>query len=293
MSAFQSLTARLLFAADASRAVLHLRADDGRFAIAAEAVRHGLEQIRNVTPDAANLDRQTLDALQAGATLAEDLPEGGAGAGTAGAQARIVAPLTLDGELVGVISLHHAKGASGFATGAREALESARKQALALLRTRRGAALQTGVDDLRTAAAQAVLDRLRQGLGVQRCTYRRPVLDAYAFPVVLESREEGVRALLGDFTIVQSGQPVINKLLEGRAQVVQPDTRAASDEQIFHVMLGHYGNMRAQIVTPYIVGDELAGVLSVHDLAGTRDWTDEEQKLAAEATRLIGKIYAP
>jgi hypothetical protein len=108
---------------------------------------------------------------------------------------------------------------------------------------------------------QTILDELRQALDVQRCTYRRPVLSAYAFPVVFESRAEGINSLLGDFTIIRTGQPVINLLLSKRAQAVQDDCSTASSDPVFHTMLAHYGGMRAQIVTPFIVGDELGGLV--------------------------------
>jgi GAF domain-containing protein len=55
-------------------------------------------------------------------------------------------------------------------------------------------------------------------------------------------------------------------------------------------MLAHYGGMRAQMVTPYIVLDQLKGVLSVHELRRTRAWTQAEKARAAEAAALIGAI---
>ena len=56
-------------------------------------------------------------------------------------------------------------------------------------------------------------------------------------------------------------------------------------------MLAHYGGMRAQVVTPFIVGDELKGVLSIHELRNPRAWTSAEKALAAEAAALIGTIF--
>ena len=138
---------------------------------------------------------------------------------------------------------------------------------------------------------QAVLDALRLALDVQRCTFRQPVEAAYEFPVTFESRAEGVNALLGDFTIVQTGQPVIRKLLAERAQVVQNDCSIASTEPLFHTMLAHYGGMRAQIVTPFIVGDQLRGVLSIHELRHTRIWTEAEKALGMQAAQLIGGMF--
>jgi GAF domain-containing protein len=56
-------------------------------------------------------------------------------------------------------------------------------------------------------------------------------------------------------------------------------------------MLAHYGGMRAQIVTPFIVGDELKGVLSIHELRHARDWTEEEKKFGAAAVQMIGTLF--
>jgi GAF domain-containing protein len=100
-----------------------------------------------------------------------------------------------------------------------------------------------------------------------------------------------MRSLLGDFTIVQTGQPVIVKLLAERKQVIQEDCNIASADPLFHKMLAHYGGMRAQMVTPFIVGDQLKGVLSVHELRDVRIWTAAEKALAAEAASLIGAIF--
>ena len=146
-------------------------------------------------------------------------------------------------------------------------------------------------EDLSSAAAQAILDRVRLTLEVQRCTFRQPVQAGYAFPVTLESRMDEVRSLLGDFTIVQTGQPVIVKLLAERKQVIQENCETASSDPLFHKMLAHYGGMRAQVVTPFIVGDTLKGVLSIHELRNPRAWTSAEKALAAEAAALIGTIF--
>jgi len=146
-------------------------------------------------------------------------------------------------------------------------------------------------ENLRSAATQTILDRVRVALDVQRCTFRQPVQEAFAFPVTFESRADGLRSLLGDFTIVQIGQPVIVKLLSERKQVVQENCRVASDDPLFHKMLAHYGGMRAQVVTPFIVGDQLKGVLSIHELRHPRNWTEAEKALAAEAAALIGAIF--
>jgi GAF domain-containing protein len=56
-------------------------------------------------------------------------------------------------------------------------------------------------------------------------------------------------------------------------------------------MLAHYGGMRAQVVTPIIIDDQLTGVLSIHELRDVRAWTTAEKALAADAAALIGAIF--
>jgi GAF domain-containing protein len=197
----------------------------------------------------------------------------------------MLAPLWRGGRLIGVIALHHCVEARTWTAREQDAMRNAQSTILRFVEEPGSAA-----DEFRSAAIQAVLDRLRAGLDVQRATFRQPVQEAYAFPVTFESRNEQVRSLLGDFTIVQTGQPVIVKLLADRAQVIQEDCANASQDPLFHKMLAHYGGMRAQMVTPYIVQDQLKGVLSVHELRRTRVWTQAEKARAAEAAALIGAI---
>jgi GAF domain-containing protein len=202
----------------------------------------------------------------------------------------MLAPLISNGRLAGVIALHHCAEPRQWSAQDKDALKAAQARILAALAERESREPPALVD-LRAAATQAILDRLRIALDVQRCTFRQPVQEAFAFPVTFESRAEGMRSLLGDFTIVQTGQPVIVKLLAERKQVVQADCNVASDEPLFHKMLAHYGGMRAQVVTPFIVGDQLRGVLSIHEVRGTRQWTEAEKALAAQGAALIGALF--
>ena len=202
----------------------------------------------------------------------------------------MLVPLVRQGQLAGVISLHQAGEARRWSDADKDAILDAQAKTLDVL------AHQDSLEPLREWTSgppqrQAILDRLRVALDVQRCTFRQPVQEAYAFPVTFESRAEGMRSLLGDFTIVQTGQPVIVKLLAERKQVIQEDCRVASTDPLFHKMLAHYGGMRAQMVTPFIVDDQLKGVLSVHELRDVRAWTTAEKALAAEAAALIGAIF--
>ena len=256
------------------------------FAIEAEAVQHAQQQLRHHAPEAAALDAKALAALERDkAIIVQDDPAHAPG----GIATQMLAPLISDGRLAGVISLHSPEPRQWSAQDKSTMADAQAK--ISAIMTHRASVERPAREDLRAAATQAILDRLRTALDVQRCTYRQPVQDAFAFPVTFESRAESMRSLLGDFTIVQTGQPVIVKLLAERKQVVQEDCNIASTDPLFHKMLAHYGGMRAQVVTPVIVDDQLKGVLSIHDVRAPRAWTAAEKALAAEAAALIGALF--
>lgn len=297
MASFQSIVEELLLDTGASRAMLQLAVPGGGFPSVAEAVTHGVRQIRNDVSDGDLLEAPAFQQLEREKEIMvqddlerADPPVARALIDRYGARAQIVAPLLHGDRLTGIISVHHALGPKRWEAHDVEAVRKAQAAAQAVLEERERRVLTTRSEDLRDAAIQAILDRLRQGLRVQRCTLRQNVNAAYAFPVTHESRAEGVWSLRGDFTIIQSGQPVIEKLLRERAQVVQNDTRSASAVPLFHVMLKHYGDMRAQIITPLFREDSLAAVLSVHSLKELRTWTPEETGLARSAARLLGLL---
>lgn len=281
MSTTQRVIEHLLLVTGASRAMLQVRQYGADFAIAAEAVQHGQRQVRNTQ----SADDAPLLTVSGGLTEIRQDMHKDAAAGPDDVCARLCAPVMRDGALVGVISLHHCGAPRVWTTADHIELERSAARVLAALEAGRPAG-----EELRSAGIQALLDGVRVALDAQRCTFRQPVEEAYAFPVTFESRDARQRSLLGDFTIVQTGQPVIVKLLAERAQVIQPDCSVASDDPLFHKMLAHYGGMRAQMVTPFIVGDQLKGVLSVHELRATRAWTEGEKALAAKAAAMIGAV---
>jgi len=276
MRELQRVTENLLLVTGASRAVLQLRGDGAGFAIAAEAVQHDQNQVRQRGAEAGGARLADPPSLEGGPPIIVEN----------GGSAQMHAPLKRAGQIIGAMSLQHRVGAREWSARDQDALRDAQAKALGVLEENTHPAAEA----LRTAAIQVVLDRVRKALDAQRCTFRQPVQEAFAFPVTFESRDENERSLLGDFTIVQTGQPVIVKLLAERAQVIQENCAAASQDPLFHKMLAHYGGMRAQIVTPFIVGDALKGVLSVHELRHTRVWTADEKRWAAEAAALVGGI---
>jgi GAF domain-containing protein len=297
MANFQSVAEDLLLETGASRAMLHLVAPSGGLSSAGEVVTHGARQIRNDESGAEPVETSAVEQLKREKeVLTQDDLEQAEPADVRdlidryGVRARALAPLILRDRFAGIISLHDVRGPRHWSARDIEAVRKAQSAALAVLEERESWALTTSKEDLRDAAIQAILDCLRHGLRVQRCTLRQNVSAAYAFPVTHESRADGVWSLRGDFTIDQRHQPVILKMLAERVQVVQNDTRSASTEPVFHTMLKHYGDMRAQMVTPLFREDSLAGAVSVHDLKEVRTWTPEETALARSASRMLGLV---
>jgi GAF domain-containing protein len=140
----------------------------------------------------------------------------------------------------------------------------------------------TGVDD--------VLAELLAATGCSRVTLRRDHPGDYAFPVVAEALAPGVASLVDERSVDLRRQPVVRELALGR-QVVQHDTRAAYDDPAFHAMLDTYGGLAAQIVTPVLVDDRVAGIVSVHELRAPRQWTEAEiEACRAAAARIAGLV---
>jgi GAF domain-containing protein len=297
MTSFQSIAQNLLLETAASRVMLQLNAPGSGFLPAAEAVSHGARQIRHDAASGPVFDLPAIERaggqdelLVQNDLLLDESPAASTLSNRYGVRSQVVAPLVHGGRLAGAIAVHHVGGATQWGDEEIAAVRKSQAGACRLLDERNRQVLSCSLESLRDAGIQALLDRVRSGLGVQRCTLRQNVSAAYAFPVTHESRAQDVWSLLGDFTIVQNGQPVIEKLLRDRAQVVQDDSRAASTEPHFHVMLKHYGDMRAQIVTPLFREDSLAAVLSIHSLGQLRSWTPEETALARSAARLLGLL---
>ena len=106
-------------------------------------------------------------------------------------------------------------------------------------------------------------------------TLRRNLPGERAFPVTAEALAAGVGSLRDERTIDLRGQPVAREVAAGR-QVVQDDCASAYDDPEFHRMREVYGGLAAQIVTPVVVGDRVAGIVSVHQLGSPRPWTAAE-----------------
>ena len=142
-------------------------------------------------------------------------------------------------------------------------------------------ALAVGID--------AILEELLRTLAASRVTLRQDVPGDYAFPVTHESLASGVSSLANERTVDLRSQPVVRELLQGR-QVVQPDCATASSDPAFQRMRETYGGLAAQIVTPVLVGDRLAAILSLHQLGLARAWTDEEVGACTDAATRVGAL---
>jgi GAF domain-containing protein len=139
------------------------------------------------------------------------------------------------------------------------------------------------------AALDGLVSEMRERVSVERCTLRLDVAEDY-FPVVYEARLDGVRTLIGDQEVSLQGQPVVEAILGGIEQVIQPDCAAASDDPAFQRMLVSYGGMGAQIVTPVRDGERLLGIISLHHLGGPREWSDRELAIPRDGAELVARI---
>jgi maleate isomerase len=139
------------------------------------------------------------------------------------------------------------------------------------------------------AALQAIVSTLRESVGVDRCTLRLDVPGEY-FPVVYEALAPSAGTLIGDRDVSLRGQPVVEAILSGVDQVVQSDSAAASADPAFQRMLVHYGGLGAQIVTPSRADGRLLGIISLHHLGGTREWSERELSLARSGAELVARL---
>jgi GAF domain-containing protein len=296
MTPIQALATELLLETGASRVLIQISIAGAGLTPVAEAVRDWAELIRNdasehalqalpaLAPPPGDTELWVQDDLQADRTNSAQLLRE-----RYGVQSQIVAPLARGADLLGGIFVHRTSPAPAWNAEQLAAVRLGRDAALALLAID-AEALALSTEKLRDAAIDTLLEELRVTLDVQRCTFRQDVSKRFAFPVTHESRSDGVRSLLGDLTIVQTGQPAIETMLKERVQVVQNECRSASADPVFHVAREHYGDLRSQIVTPLFREDRMAGVLSIHSLKIQRTWSSREIAFAQSAARFIGLL---
>jgi GAF domain-containing protein len=134
-----------------------------------------------------------------------------------------------------------------------------------------------------------VLQALLDGTGASRVTLREDVRGGYAFPVTHEALAPGVGSLREERTVDLRNQPVALEVAAGR-QVVQDDCAQAYDDPSFHRMREVYGGLAAQIVTPVVTGERVAGIVSLHQLGSPRRWTEEEIEACRAAASRVGGL---
>jgi GAF domain-containing protein len=140
-------------------------------------------------------------------------------------------------------------------------------------------------------AFQEVVEELLAATGASRCTLRRDVPGDY-FPVTHEALAPGVPSIRDERTTDLRNAPVVKQLLETREQVVQDDCASAIADPAFQRMLGVYGGLAAQIVTPVFLDERLAAIVSLHQLGAPRTWTEEERALAQNAADRVRTLLA-
>jgi GAF domain-containing protein len=138
-------------------------------------------------------------------------------------------------------------------------------------------------------AFQAVLDELLATARASRCTLRLDVPDDF-FPVAYEALAPGVPSIRHERTTDLRAAPVVRELRETRRQVVQDDCASAFADPAFQRMLGAYGGLAAQIVTPVFLDGRLAAIVSLHQLGAPRRWSEEERASAAEAADRVAAL---
>lgn len=137
---------------------------------------------------------------------------------------------------------------------------------------------------------QAVVDELLTATGASRCTLRQEVEGAY-FPVTHEALAPGASSIRDLGTVNLRTMPVVHQLLETGQQVVQDDcAEDFPDDPGFQAMLGAFGGLAAQVVTPVFVDGRLRAIVSVHQLGEPRHWGDEELDAANAAAERVRSL---
>jgi GAF domain-containing protein len=136
------------------------------------------------------------------------------------------------------------------------------------------------------------LDEILRGLLAEtrasRVTLRLVAADG-DFPVAEEALAPGVASLKDERTVDLRTQPVALEVRR-RGQVVQDDSRSAYDDPAYQHMLEAFGGLAAQIVTAVVAEGAVAGIVSVHQLATARGWTEAEARACRRAAARIAEL---
>ena len=128
---------------------------------------------------------------------------------------------------------------------------------------------------MRAVPFQQIIESLLADLDASRVTLRQET-EGDVFPVTHEALAEGAPSIVGVETPNMAGQPVVLRVLAGQ-QVIQDNClNEFTDDAPFQQMLELYGGMRAQIVTPVVIGGETKAIISLHLLGETRRWSEAD-----------------
>jgi GAF domain-containing protein len=134
-------------------------------------------------------------------------------------------------------------------------------------------------------AFQELMDELLARTGASRTTLRIDDEPGVEFPVKAEALAPGVNSIAGDNTIAIRASATFKWIDRERRLLVQEDLLAA-DPAPAPELMERYGG-RAQMLAPVQRGGELVGLVSVHYVPGTRQWTPEE---IAAVEEIVGRV---
>ena len=138
---------------------------------------------------------------------------------------------------------------------------------------------------------QEIIQSLLTDLGGSRVTLRQAT-EGDVFPVTHEALAPGAPSIVGVETPNMAGQPVVVRVLAGQ-QIIQHDCASEFvDDKPFHDMLELYGGMRAQIVTPVVIDGAVKGIISLHVLGATRDWTEADAARCQAAVDDVHRVLS-
>jgi GAF domain-containing protein len=139
-----------------------------------------------------------------------------------------------------------------------------------------------------TAALEELASRLRVATRSSRVTIR--FHDGELYPVVAESCADGV-APLRDVVIDPRGTATFEFLRLERRLLVQDDV-ASHALAPPPAIAARYG-VRSQMVAPLFDGDELAALISVHDVVRARAWSPAEEDALRDAVAALACLDRP
>lgn len=134
---------------------------------------------------------------------------------------------------------------------------------------------------------EELLEELRRSTTSSRVTARLDDSDHgwSVNDVTAEALAPGVASLKGMTSINQRAAETAQWIEATREPLVQDDVSIASPKP--PAALLELYRVRAQMLAPIVVGDDMAGWLSVHDCAGPHRWSADERAFIRAAARAV------